>query len=148
MGVAVAATVALAAAGELMSLRTLCALVFGLAGYAAYVRPYVDINPGEVVLANPLRTVHVPWPAIESVSGRLGLRLQTAHGTYTSWAAPQRQRLGDDVVRQLEEHRASGHLDDPRFAPPAPTIRWNRDVLVPAAFVSAFAIALALGTFF
>lgn len=148
MGVAVVVTVALAAAGELLSVRTLCALVFGLAGYAAYVRPYVDISPGEVVLANPLRTVHVPWPTIQSVSGRLGLRIQTVHGAYTSWAAPQRGRVHEDVLRQLEEHRAGGHLDDPRFAPPRPEIRWNRDVLVPAALLSAFAIALAVGTFF
>lgn len=139
---------ALVAAGELFSGYTLLLAAVGVAGYAAYVGPYVDINPGELVLANPLRTVHVPWPAIQAVDGRLGLRVRTTEGRYTAWAAPLRRRLDEDVVEQLEAHRAAGHLDDPRFERPKPTIRWNIGVVCAAALLSAFAIALALGTFF
>lgn len=145
---ATACMIGLATDGRIFSGYALAAATFGLVGYAAYARPYVEVSEGEVVLANPLRTVHLTWPAIEKAVGGLSLRLVTAYGTYTAWAAPLRRHLEEDINAQLQAHRDAGHLDAPRLERPKALIRWNADVLVPAALLSAFAIALAVGTFF
>ncbi len=62
-------------------------VLIGLLGWAAFWRPYVEVSDGGVLVVNTLRTVHVPWPAIEAVEGRYGLRLRTAYGAVTAWAA-------------------------------------------------------------
>src|SRR5690349_14645185 len=62
-------------------------ILFGLVGWAAFWRPHVEVSDGGVTVVNTLRTVRVPWPAIEDVDGRYGLRLRTAYGSVTAWAA-------------------------------------------------------------
>ena len=78
--------------------------LFGVLGWAAFWQPYVEVSDGGVTVANTLRTVQVPWPAIESVDGRYGLRMQTAYGRVTAWAASAPQ--GRERARELQSEAA------------------------------------------
>lgn len=118
-------------------------LLFGLVGWAAFWRPCVEISDGGVRLVNTLRTVHVPWPAIEAVDGRYGLRLQTAYGPLTAWGAGApagRMRAVQDqslaareVIDRLERLRAAGHLADSRLERPALEVTWHLPLLAAVA---------------
>ena len=59
-----------------------------LACWAAFWRPCVVVSWSSVRLVNVLRTIDVPWPAIQLVETKWALTLVTAVGTFTSWAAP------------------------------------------------------------
>lgn len=86
-----------------------------LAVWAAYWNPRVIVDDGAVHLVNILRTVSVPWPAIQEIDTKWSLTLVTAYGKFTAWAAPapggmaaaraagRRNRLGVDQA---------GHGDD------------------------------------
>ena len=129
-------------------------LLFGVAGWAAFWRPHVEVSDGGVTVANTWRTVSVPWPAIEGVEGRYGLRLRTAYGPVTAWAAGapagrQRTRGQDSVAAQsvtarLESLRAAGHLDNPRLESPAPTTTWHRDVIAVVALLVVASVVLPM----
>ena len=72
--------------------------LFSLLGWAAFWDPHVTVSDGGVTVANTLRTVQVPWPAVDAVEGRYGLRLATPFGTVHAWAAGApsgRQRARD-----------------------------------------------------
>ena len=56
--------------------------------WAAYWQPSVQVSAAGVTLRNVLRTVELPWPAIQRVDTRYALTLVTAYGTYSAWAAP------------------------------------------------------------
>lgn len=83
--------------------------------WGAYWNPKVIVDDGGVHLVNILRTVTVPWPAIEDIETKWSLTLVTAYGKFTAWAAPapggmaaaraanRRARLGVDQA---------GHGDD------------------------------------
>ncbi|HSE10115.1 MAG TPA: PH domain-containing protein [Nocardioidaceae bacterium] len=99
--------------------------------WQAYWRPQVEVSDGGVEIRNVWRTVQVPWPALQDVDARLGLRLVTVFGTYQAWAvpAPRRGRRSREVpvseaaelvVRRWDELRAAGYLDDPRLERPRP----------------------------
>jgi hypothetical protein len=113
---------------------------FGLLGWAAFWRPYVEVSDGGVTVANTLRTVMVPWPSIEEVEGRYGLQLRTAYGSVTAWSASapsgRRRSRGEDsdaaqvVTSRLEALRVAGHLDDPRLETPRLRATWHRELLV------------------
>ncbi len=62
-------------------------LVVG-ACWAVYWRPHVVVDDGGVRLVNPLRTIDLPWPAIQAVDTKFALQLITAYGRFTAWAAP------------------------------------------------------------
>jgi hypothetical protein len=95
--------------------------LFGVLGWGAFWQPRVEVSDGGVLVVNTLRTVQVPWPAIESVDGRYGLRLVTAYGAVSAWgaAAPVgRQRARGEqseaavaVTERLEDLRRAGHLE-------------------------------------
>ncbi|MEO5653551.1 MAG: PH domain-containing protein [Marmoricola sp.] len=129
-------------------------VLFGVLGWAAFWRPYVEVTDGGVTVANTLRTLEVPWPAIESVDGRYGLRMQTAYGRVTAWAAPApkgRERAREQqsvaalaVTGRLEELRVAGHLDDPRLERPAPVTVWNRQLLVAIGVLVLASVILPL----
>jgi hypothetical protein len=113
--------------------------LFGILGWAAFWEPYVEVSDGGVTVANTLRTIEVPWPAVDEVNGRFGLRLQTAYGPVTAWAAGapggrQRARTRESpssaaVSARLEELRAAGHLDDRRLERPALVTTWHRTLV-------------------
>lgn len=56
--------------------------------WAFYGRPAVIISDGGVALRNVLRTVDLPWPAIQRIETKYALTLETAYGPYNAWAAP------------------------------------------------------------
>lgn len=122
-----------------------------LAGYAALWLPSVEVSEGGVTLHNVLRTVRLPWTAIEEIDGRYGLRLTTTYGRFTAWAAPapagrDRTRGGDSdasaLVRgQLERLRGLGHLESPRLESSEADVTWH--VLTIAMGLSLLAITVA-----
>ena len=63
-------------------------LVVPAAVWALYGRPAVIISDGGVELRNVLRTVELPWPAIQRIETKYALTLETAYGPYNAWAAP------------------------------------------------------------
>ncbi|GAB2751120.1 PH domain-containing protein [Nocardioides pakistanensis] len=103
-------------------------LVAALA-WLGFWRPAVEVSDGGVQLRNVWRTVHVPWPALQDVDSRLGLRLVTAYGSFQAWAvpAPRRTRGGGPVapsqaatwvVERWDQLKAAGYLDRPRLEQP------------------------------
>uniref|UniRef100_UPI00186B1032 PH domain-containing protein n=2 Tax=Georgenia thermotolerans TaxID=527326 RepID=UPI00186B1032 len=87
-------------------------LAMAVFGWAVFWRPCVEVGGDGVILANVLRTVEVPWGAIERVDTRWGLRLVTAHGAVTAWAAPARAGMGRARsarrAEQLPDHLFEG----------------------------------------
>lgn len=59
-----------------------------LAVWSVYWNPRVVVDEGGVRLVNVLRTVDLPWPAIQRIDTKWSLTLFTAYGKYTAWAAP------------------------------------------------------------
>lgn len=65
--------------------------VFGCAGIVAWIafwRPHVEISDGEIVLANIVRTVGVPWVRVTAIDSRWSLTIHTSERRYQSWASP------------------------------------------------------------
>lgn len=126
-------------------------VLFGVLGWAAFWRPLVEVSDGGVRVVNTLRTTEVPWPALEEVEGRYGLRLVTAYGVVQAWGAQapsgrSRARSQDSeaavVVRERwEALRVAGHLDDRRLERPAPRVTWHRPVL--AGLATGVVVTLA-----
>jgi Bacterial PH domain len=127
----------------------------GVLCLALLVRPYVEVDDGGVVVRNPVQTVRVPWPAVQEVDGRYGLRLRTAYGKVTAWAAPApvgraRARGEDSIASQavserLEILRTAGHLADPRLESGHADRELDVPVVVAFAVVTLW-IAIALLT--
>lgn len=61
--------------------------------WALLGRPAVVVSDGGVELRNVLRTVHLPWTAIQRIDTKYALTLYTAYGTYAAWAAPAPSRV-------------------------------------------------------
>jgi hypothetical protein len=129
-------------------------VLFGLLGWAAFWQPHVEVSDGGVSLANTWRTIEVPWPALQEVEGRYGLKLRTAYGAFTAWAAgapsgrdrlrrPQSEAAAV-VDGRLEELRAAGFLDDPRLERPRPVVRWHVATLAAATALAVATVALPL----
>lgn len=64
-----------------------------LAVWVVYGRPAVVVSDAGVEVRNVLRTVELPWTAIERVDTKYALTLHTAYGTYAAWAAPAPSRV-------------------------------------------------------
>src|SRR5690554_7091068 len=99
IAVAVAACCAIAVVFVLVSGVTAAAALraLGIAGLVAvlawtlYWRPEVEVSDGGIRIVNPWRSVHVPWPALESVDERWSFTVATVHGGRVSaFAAPAR----------------------------------------------------------
>ena len=84
--------------------------LFGVLGWGAFWQPRVEVSDGGVTVVNTLRTVEVPWPAVQSVDGRYGLRLETAYGRVTAWgaAAPAGRQRARGVQSAAAAGRPSG----------------------------------------
>jgi hypothetical protein len=131
-------------------------VLFGVVGWAAFWEPYVEIADSGVTIANTLRTVVVPWPAIEEVEGRYGLRLRTAYGSFTAWAAQapagrQRARAQESesarlVRERLDSLRGAGHLDNPRLERPDAQVTWHRARIAICVVLALATLVLPLAT--
>lgn len=111
-------------------------VLFGLLGWAAFWQPHVEVSDGGVRVANTLRTVEVPWPAVEEVDGRYGLGLRTSYGAVQAWGAQApsgrgraagREGEAARVVRERWDRlRAEGHLDHARLEQEQLPVHWHR----------------------
>ncbi|SDR92391.1 PH domain-containing protein [Nocardioides scoriae] len=128
--------------------------LLGLLAWAAFVRAHVEVSDGGVGVVNTLRSVLVPWPAVEAVDGRYGLRLATAYGPVQAWAAPApagraraRRESGPAAVvvqRRLEALRGAGHLEGARLEREQLDWRWDRPLLVAVGVLAAASVVLPL----
>lgn len=128
--------------------------LFGVLGWGAFWRPRVVVSDGGVTVVNTLRTVEVPWPAVQSVDGRYGLRLLTAYGPVTAWgaAAPAgRERArgvqspaATAVNERLGALRGAGYLDDAKLERPAPWTAWHVPLIVALAALGLATLVLPL----
>jgi hypothetical protein len=153
LGVAMVVVAAVGGWADLARVGAPVAL-FGLLGWAAFWRPHVEVSDGGVRVVNTLRTVQVPWPAVESVDGRYGLRLVTAYGRLSAWGAPApvgRQRARGEqsatavvVQQRLDALREAGHLQDPRLERPALGTTWNLPLVAVAAVLLVASVVLPL----
>lgn len=60
--------------------------------WALYWRPEVRVDDSGVTIRNVLRTIRVPWPAIQDVTTKYALTVETSYGNVTAWAAPAPSR--------------------------------------------------------
>jgi hypothetical protein len=112
--------------GATATARTLGWLVaVGVVVHAILWRPAVIVDEGGVELVNLVRTVHVPWAALEAVDTRFALTLTADGRRYASWAASAPGRTGS-ALRPPGAWRASPGqargagpqvLPDPRWLP-------------------------------
>ncbi len=100
--VALALLVGTLAADGVSSVLTLVALPLVIAAYAWAVLwwPFVRVEADRVVVGNVLRTLTVPYGAIESVETRWGLRIVTREGRVDAWGAPARSALARRRARR------------------------------------------------
>lgn len=139
--------------GDVIRLGAPVAL-FGVLGWAAFWRPYVEFSDGGVTVVNTLRTVVVPWPALEDVDGRYGLKLSTAYGAVTAWAASApagRERArGEEsaaataVRTRWQELGEAGHLADRRLERPRLAVRWHSRLMAACATLAVASVVLPL----
>lgn len=76
-----------------------------LAVWALFWRPAVVVSDGGVLIRNPFRSTHVPWPTYRGLTVQWSLVVHTTDGDVTAWAAPRSsgtaarmRRSGDDPV--------------------------------------------------
>lgn len=128
--------------------------LFALLGWAAFWRPHVVVSDGGVRIVNTLRTVDVPWPAVEGVEGRYGLRLRTSYGPVTAWGAgapsgrSRAREVHSDAAREVEERlaelSAAGYLDAPRLERTALPTRWHGALIAVLVLLASAAVVLPL----
>lgn len=143
--------VATLAAGSAVTVRYAALLaLFALLGWAAFWRPCVEVSDGGVLVVNTLRSVHVPWPALDEVEGRYGLRLHTAYGAVQAWGAQapsgtararRRESPVAEVVRERwEQLQAAGFLDRRVLERPDLGVTWHRGTLAAAGVLALCAV--------
>ncbi len=126
----------------------------GVLAWAVFWEPHVEVSDGGVRVANTLRTIEIPWPAVESVDGRYGLRIHTPYGRVVAWGAdaPVGRKRSRGVVSQAaaavaerqEELRAAGYLADPRLEQPGLRTGWHVWTSVAIAVLGVAAVTLPL----
>lgn len=94
-------------ADDVSSVLALVAFPLTIAAFAWAVlwRPFVQVEADHVVVANVLRTITVPYPLIESMETRWGLRLLTADGAVDAWGAPARSAFARRRARRHADGR-------------------------------------------
>ena len=86
--------------------------------WAAFWRPRVEVSDGGVRIVNVTRTIDVPWPAIQNVETKWALKLVTAYGSFSAWAAPASGRGPARQALRVENNllsraRITDHLARP-----------------------------------
>ncbi len=89
--------------------------------WAVFWNPRVVVDDSGLTLVNVLRTVRLPWPAIQDVDTRWALKLHTAYGTFGAWAAPSAGRyasrgISPNDIRHLPEEQAKRRSAHRRLA--------------------------------
>jgi len=74
--------------------------------WAVFWRPAVEVSDAGVTLINVTRRISIPWPALQEVDTQWALRLSTAYGRWSAWAAPAPGLKGAMASRRL------GDVDD------------------------------------
>jgi len=149
LGIAALGFIISLVSNPLASLRYLpiLALVVTLV-WAAFWWPAVIVTPAGVTIKNILRTIELPWPAIQAIDTRYALTLQTAYGQYSAWAAPAPGRagvaqaaktggnsIGERVSRRYDEVRASGLLNGAKLERDRPIVRWHWPLIAAMAIL-------------
>ncbi|PYC77580.1 hypothetical protein C7C46_18260 [Streptomyces tateyamensis] len=88
-------------------------LVFGLPIFAYTLRPAVLAGRDRMVVRNPLRTITVPWAALEGLRSGYSAELTTGGRTYQVWAVPVSLRQRKKAMRRDAMSAGAG---DPRAA--------------------------------
>ena len=81
--------------------------------WAAYWRPEVAVDPAGVHVVNVLRTIDLPWPAIQRIDTKWALTLYTAYGKFVAWAAPAPGGMSGGRISR----KAAGGLPNSTFGP-------------------------------
>ncbi|WP_372593310.1 hypothetical protein [Actinotalea sp.] len=76
----------------------------GLAGWALFWRPLVEVSDGGVRVVNVLRTIEIPWPVLDRAEVRWSLVVHTLDARWTAWGAP-RSSAAASAVRRSEQTR-------------------------------------------
>ena len=106
--------------GEVVRALPLAGVIV-LAVWVLFWRPAVVVSDGGVLVRNPLRSTHVPWPTYRGLTVQWSLVLHTTEHDVTAWAAPRasgtaarmRRGRGDDhVVTATTDARLSGTAED------------------------------------
>jgi hypothetical protein len=126
----------------------------GVLAWAVFWEPHIEVSDGGVKVANTLRTIEVPWPAVDSVDGRYGLRLHTPYGKVVAWGADapvgrKRSRgvvshASAAVIGRQEELRAAGYLADPKLEQPRLRTTWHVRTSVAIGVLVLAAVVLPL----
>jgi hypothetical protein len=115
--------------------------VFGLPVFAYTLRPAVLSGQDRMVVRNPLRTITVPWAAVEGLRSGYSAELTTGGRTYQMWAVPvslrqrkkaQRRELISTAAADPRAARAGGLNRPARGAvlgAPDPTRAWSDQVV-------------------
>lgn len=111
--------------GSALALLPWLALVSFLV-WAAYWRPSLRVDDGGVRLINVLRTIDLPWPAIQRIDTKWALTLVTAYGRFTAWVAPapgirSTVNLGHARRAQVAESALAGDSIRPGDLPGSPS---------------------------
>jgi hypothetical protein len=86
--------------------------------WAAFWRPRVEVSDGGVRIVNVTRTIDVPWPAIRNVETKWALKLVTAYGGFTAWAAPSGGRGPARRASRIENNLLRRARVTENLAPP------------------------------
>ncbi len=156
-------------------LQTAAAVLAGIGVvWVLFGNPKVEVADGGITIVNIVRTVHVPWPAVESVGSKWSLSVQTAAGTYNSWAIPApsgtgnrlrsagRRKSADPdgsralttgahadavalvIAQRLESLTNAGYLDGAKSKGIEPSIQFNNRELIICAIAVVCVAALVL----
>lgn len=88
--------------GEVVRALPLAGLVV-LAVWALFWRPAVVVSDGGVLVRNPLRSTHVPWPTYRGLTVQWSLVVHTTDGDVTAWAAPRSSGTAARMRRSAED---------------------------------------------
>ncbi|HLS63247.1 MAG TPA: PH domain-containing protein [Ruania sp.] len=120
--------------------------------WALFWRPHVQVADSGITVANILRTVHVPWPALRSVDSKWSLTVVASDVKVSAWAVPASSgmaartrrpgRGGDEappplqgtgnadvaalaIAERREALAEAGHLGGHTLGTLGSTSRWN-----------------------
>jgi len=85
--------------------------------WVLFWRPAVVVSDGGVLIRNPLRSTHVPWPTYRGLTVQWSLVLHTTDGDVTAWAAPRSSGTASRMSRR------SGAVDDGAVTAPTQDAR-------------------------